>query len=101
MTIFELKDRNFEQNPQWHQPYTKFHFTVEEVFVTLYTADVEMSTSHFIIDPIFNRNTGNTFHHQNGPNQPQQLHKTTGPYLEWTQQATLFFFKNLKGLIDQ
>ena len=59
-----------------------------------------MSTSHFIIDPIFNRNIGNTFHHQNEPNQAQQFHKTTGPYLERTQQAPLFFVKNLKSLID-
>ena len=30
-----------------------------------------------MIEPIVNRNVGNTFHHQNGQNQPQQTHKNT------------------------
>ena len=30
-----------------------------------------------IIETIVNRNFGNTFHHQNGPNQRQNVHKHT------------------------
>ena len=75
MTTFEIKYRKFERLTHGHQLSTKFHFTIEEVFETLETEDVDMSTSHSMIDPIFNRNVGNIFHHQNGPNQRQHIHK--------------------------
>ena len=78
MTILEQEDRKYEENRQWYHPSTKFHFTIEEVFETLDTADVEMSAAHFMIEPIVNRNICNTFHQHNRPDQPQQLHKTTG-----------------------
>ena len=61
--------------PQIHQPRTMFHFIIEEVFETLETVGVYMSTAHYIIDPIVNRNFVNTFHHLSGPNQRQHFHK--------------------------
>ena len=36
-----------------------------------------MNTSHSMIEPISNRNFGNTFQHQNGRNQSQHTHKNT------------------------
>ena len=36
-----------------------------------------MNTSHSMIEPIFKRNFGNIFQHQNGPNQCQNTHKNT------------------------
>ena len=78
LTTFGLYCRNFEQLPQRHRLSAIFQSKIEEVFVTLETADVDMSTSHFMIEPIFNQNVGNTFHHQNLPNQRQQIHKNTG-----------------------
>ena len=47
------------------------------VFETLETADIDMSTAHSVIEPIANQNFGNTFHHHNGPNQHQHIHKNT------------------------
>ena len=37
-----------------------------------------MTTSHSMIRTIVNRDFGNTFHHQNGPNQLQHIYKNTG-----------------------
>ena len=34
-----------------------------------------MLTSNSMTEPIVNRKYGNTFHHQNGPNQRQCVHK--------------------------
>ena len=36
-----------------------------------------MTSSHSMIEPIFNNNSGNTFQHHNGPNQRQHIHKNT------------------------
>ena len=36
-----------------------------------------MSTDHSIIEPIVKRNFGNIFHHWNGPNKRQHIHKNT------------------------
>ena len=33
--------------------------------------------------PIVNRSFGNTFHHQNGPNQIQHLHKQTSQHYKY------------------
>ena len=78
MTTFELEYRKFERNSQRQKPSTKFHFTIEDVFETLETSDVDMSTSHYMIDPIVNGNFVNTFHRQNVPDQIQHFHKQTG-----------------------
>ena len=75
IATFELNYRNFEWLPQRHQLTTTFHFTIEEVFETLDTEDLDMSTAHSIIDPIVNRNFGSTFHHKNLPNQRQCVYK--------------------------
>ena len=77
MPTFELYYRMFEQQTQKHKLYTTFHFTFEEVFENLEISDVNMSTDHSIIYTIVNRKLGNTFHHHNGPNHCQQLHKNT------------------------
>ena len=77
---FELEYRKFEHNSQRRQISTTFKFTIEGVFETLETADVDMSTYYYMIDPIFNRKFGNTFHHQNGKNQRQHAPKNTGQY---------------------
>ena len=65
MTPFELDYRNFERQPQSEQLSIIFNPPMEEIFVILETADIEMNPSHSIIEPIFNRNSGNTFQHQN------------------------------------
>ena len=68
MTTFELDYRKFELPTYRNQLPTLLQATIEEVFENLETLDVDMSTSHSNIEPIFNRNFGNTFHHQNGKN---------------------------------
>ena len=76
ITTFELYYRNFEPLPQIHQISTILNSKIEEVFETPETADVETSTAHYMIESIVNPNFGNKFHHQNGPNQRQNIHKT-------------------------
>ena len=78
MTSFELKYKSLEQKPQIHQLLTTFYFTLEQVFETLETSDIDMLKKHSIIEPIFNRNFGNNFRHQNLPNQRQRFHNITG-----------------------
>ena len=77
ITIFEPEYRNFEQLPQRYQLSTTFHFTIEEIFGTLETANLDMSKPHSVIDPIVNRKFGNILHRYNGPNQWQHVHKCT------------------------
>ena len=77
MNTFEQYYRKFERLPQRHQISTICSSTVEEVFETPEIADVDMSTDHSIIEPIVKWNFVNTFQHQNGPNQRQQIHKNT------------------------
>ena len=83
MTNLELDHIQFKRMPQKHQFPTTLHFKIEEVFLTLDTYDVYMSTDHSMIDPIVNRNFGNTFHHQNGPNQCQYVHKNTSQQYQY------------------
>ena len=75
MTTFEPEYRKFELPPQRQQLPTMFHFTIEEVFETLETSDVDISTAYSMIDPFVNGNFGNNFHCQNVPNQRQNTHK--------------------------
>ena len=75
MNTFELDYRKFERLPQRQQLSTIFNSTIEEVFETLETAGLYMLTDHFMIEPIFNLNFGNTIHHQNGTNPQQQIQK--------------------------
>ena len=63
MTTFKLDYINFERLPQRHQVSTTFNSTIEEVFETLETADVYMSTAHYVIETIFNQSSGNVFQH--------------------------------------
>ena len=77
MTTFELDYIKSESLPQRHQLSTIFNSTIEEVFETLEAEDVDMSTVHYMIETIVNRDFGNQFQHHNGPNQRQQIHKST------------------------
>ena len=77
MTTFELYCINFECLPKIQQLSTIFNSTIEELFETLETVFVDMSTAHSIVEPIFGRDFGNTFQHQNGPNKCQRIHKNT------------------------
>ena len=69
--------RNFECKPQRYQLYNIFSFSMEEVFETLETAVIDMTTTRpsNMIESIINRNFVNTFHHQNVPNLRQRVHK--------------------------
>ena len=77
MTPFGLYYGNFECLPQSQKLSTTFNPTIEEVFETLETSDIDMTSSPSMIEPIVNRNFGNKFQHQNGPNQRQHTHKNT------------------------
>ena len=65
MNNFELDYGKFECLAQRNQLSTIIHSAIEELFETLETADLDMSTDHSIIETIVNRNFGNKFHHQN------------------------------------
>ena len=60
MTLFDLYYRKFEHLPQRHQLSTTFQFKIEEVFETIEIEDVDIKTDHSMIEPIVNRNFGNT-----------------------------------------
>ena len=53
------------------------HFAIKEFFEALETDNVDMLKIHYMIEPIVNRNFGNTFHRHNGPNQCERFHKNT------------------------
>ena len=69
MNFFELVFRKFERQPQSDQLSITFNHSIELIPETMETADIDMNPSNSMIDPIVNRNFGNAFHHQNGPNQ--------------------------------
>ena len=77
MTSFELDFRKFECQSQSDQLSIILTPSIELIFEALETDDIEMYPSHSMLDPIFYRNFGNTFHHQNGPNQRQHTNKNT------------------------
>ena len=77
MNPFELDYRKFELLPQIHQLSTSLSATIKEVFETLEMEGVDVTSSHSIIEPIVNRNFGNTFQYHNGPNKRQLTHKNT------------------------
>ena len=71
MTSFAIDFRRFEFQPKINQLSSIFNFLMEMIFETLKTADIDTNPPHSIIEPIFNRNFGNKFHHQNETNQHQ------------------------------
>ena len=85
MTTFELKYSKFERKPLKHQPSDNFQLKTERVFETLETEDSDMEAAHSstMIEPIYNRNFGNNFHHQNATNQRQHVHTYTGKYYQY------------------
>ena len=68
MTSFEVAFRKFERHPQSYQLKHTFVHSKEIIFETLETDDIDMNSYQSMIEPIVNRNFGNTFYHQNGPN---------------------------------
>ena len=54
ITTFELEYRNVEQLSHRQQPPTTSQSTIVEVFETLETAYVDISTAHSMIEPIEN-----------------------------------------------
>ena len=85
ISTIELENRQFECNSQRHQLSNTFQFTIEEMFETLETADVYITTANYstLIETIVNRNFGNTFHFHNGPNWQQPLHKHTSQLYQY------------------
>ena len=77
MTSFEIDFRMFERQPHSDQLSITFTLSMEYIFETLETADVDMNPPHSIIEPIVNRNFENTFHHHNLPNQHKHTSKTS------------------------
>ena len=79
MNTFELGCKQFERKLHLNQLCNTFQLTIEEVFETLETADVDITTAHDsnVIGTIVNRNFGNNFNHQNGINHHQYVHKHT------------------------
>ena len=77
MTKFELYYRKFGGLKKRHQLSTIFNYIIEGEFETLEISDVDILTAHYMIEPIFKWNFGNTFQHHNGPNQRQHIHKKT------------------------
>ena len=75
MTSFELYVRRFERQPQSNQLSIILFPSMELIFETLETADIDMSPYHSMIEPIFNSKFVNTFHHQNVPNNCQHTNK--------------------------
>ena len=67
--------RRFERQPQKYQLYTTFNPSIEIIFETLETSDIDINPSNLMIYPIINRDFWNTFHHQNEQNQRQQSNK--------------------------
>ena len=56
----------FERPPQSHQLSTTFNSTIEEIIETPETAEIYMTSSNSIIEPIVHNNFVNTFQHKNG-----------------------------------
>ena len=85
IATIELENRQFEYKPQRHQISNTFQFTIEEIFKTLETADLYITTANYstLIETIVNRNFGNTFHFNNGKNWHQYLHKHTSQLYQY------------------
>ena len=99
MTIYEPDDNFFECIPQSHHISTAFTSTIEEVFENIETTDIDMTSSHSMIEPIVNRDFGNQFQHQNGTNQHQHIHKNTNKQYEQrknSQQYQPIFYQRLR-----
>ena len=64
MNSFQLEHIKFNRKPQRNQTSNKLTFSMEEVFETPETEDVDMKTTCFtkMIELIANENFGNTFH---------------------------------------
>ena len=71
MTYFEMDYRNFDGKPQRHQLSIDFKTIIEKCFENHETSDIDTTTtvSPNMVEPMVNRNFGNTFHRKNGPNQ--------------------------------
>ena len=63
MTYLELYFRRFECQTQSSQISIIFNSSIELIFETLETADIDINPSHSIIDPIANRKFENKLHY--------------------------------------
>ena len=72
---FEIYYEKFERQPQILQLPPTFKPKIEYIFEILETSDIYMNPHHQMIEPIVNRNFGNTLQHQNEPNQHQHTNK--------------------------
>ena len=97
-TSFELEFRRFERQPQSNHPSITFTPKTEEIFETLETADIDMNPSHSMIEPIINRNFGNTSQHQNGPNQHQHTHKNISQQYQHRNTRQQYQHRNTLGI---
>ena len=75
MTSFEIAFGQFERSTQSDQLKHTFDQSIENIFETLETAEIDMNPYQSMIEPIVNINFGNTFHHQNVPNQRQRTNE--------------------------
>ena len=76
---FELDYLKYESKKHRHQLKNTFPFIMEEVFETLETEYVDITTtdSSNMIETVLKRYFFNTFNHHNEPNQNQHIHKHT------------------------
>ena len=94
MTSFELDFRRFKRQPQSDQLSIIFTPSMELIFGILETADIDMNQYHSIIETIFNRNFGNTFHHKNGPNQRRPTNKNTSQEYHYSTTRQKYQHRN-------
>ena len=93
-TPFELDYRRFDRQKQIQQLSITFSPKIEEIFETLETADIDITSSHSIIETIVNRNFANTLQHQNGPIQRQQTHKNTSQQHQYRNTSKKYQHRN-------
>ena len=75
ITSFEIDFRRFEHKQKSDQLSITLTPSMEGIFETTGTADIDINPSHSMIEPILNRKFGNTFYHQNGQNKHQHTNK--------------------------
>ena len=67
---------------------------MEVIFETIETEDIDMNPYHSIIEPIVKRKFGNTFHHQNEPNQYQHTNKSTSQQYKHSNTRKQYHHRN-------
>ena len=96
MTSFKLDLRRFERQPQSNQISITFTPSMELIFETLGTADIDRNPPNSIIEPIVDSNFGNTLEHQNGPNQCQHTNKNTSNQYQHSTTRKQYHHRNTR-----